>query len=168
MSEHSAQAQHIILALVADMSGRSGFQQAIDQCDIEIQQEIFNTWCTIVDAQLAPLTKPKLIYKIRSENGLFSSGGSTPKFTTKGKVWTGKGGISNHLHILDSRGRSIYRTNNAKVIAYELSENVVGESMPVDEWMGALNDKKLKREQNLLKQLGKLLKKSKGKSCITN
>ena len=38
-------------------------------------------------------------YKIRdSETGLWSSGGYEPKFTTKGKAWSGTGPLLSHLH----------------------------------------------------------------------
>lgn len=97
----SVQAQLIVQALFTDMSDRRGIKQALADCDQEVKQEIFDKWCNIVDNVITPVVAPKLIYKIQAENGLFSTGGSTPQFTTKGKVWTGRGGVTNHLQILD-------------------------------------------------------------------
>lgn len=147
MSDYSVNSQLIAQTILADLSDRRGLRQALDECDAEVQREIFDKWCEIIDSYIIPTAKPKVIYKIQSDKGLFSTGGCTPQFTAKGKVWTGKGGVSNHLQILDSRGRSVYRATNAKIVAYELSETMVGETLTVEEWLGQINDKKKKREQ---------------------
>lgn len=40
------------------------------------------------------------VYKIRKKSdGLFSTGGSRPRFTKKGKVWASIGHIRNHLNL---------------------------------------------------------------------
>lgn len=40
-----------------------------------------------------------IVYKIRRKSdGLFSTGGTTPRFTSKGKTWSGMGQIKNHLN----------------------------------------------------------------------
>jgi hypothetical protein len=40
------------------------------------------------------------VYKIRRSDGLFSAGGCSPKFTPKGKAWSGTGPLKNHLNQL--------------------------------------------------------------------
>lgn len=166
MSDYSTKSQLIAQTILADLSNRRGLRQALEECDAEVQREILNKWCEIIDSYIVSTSKPKVIYKIQSDKGLFSSGGCTPHFTAKGKVWTGKGGITNHLHILDSRGSSVYRANNAKIVAYELSENMVGEQLSIDEWMGVIASKKLKREQ-LLEAARKLAAKEERKKLYT-
>lgn len=43
-------------------------------------------------------------YKIRNpETGLFSSGGSMPNWTKRGKVWRGVGPLKNHLNLIMNR-----------------------------------------------------------------
>lgn len=53
-------------------------------------------------------------YKIRNSEGLFSTGGYTPKWHKTGKTWKQIGHIKNHIHLLtdeDWRGVS-----NPKII----------------------------------------------------
>jgi hypothetical protein len=46
-----------------------------------------------------------LAYKIRCKSdGLYSSGGQYPNFTTKGKLWNGIGNLKNHLRLV-KKGR---------------------------------------------------------------
>lgn len=41
------------------------------------------------------------IYRIRrKKDGLFSMGGSCPKFSKKGKIWQGLGPLKNHLNLV--------------------------------------------------------------------
>lgn len=45
--------------------------------------------------------KPEQFYKITDpETGLFSTGGSDPKWTKKGKIWRTLGALKNHLNIV--------------------------------------------------------------------
>lgn len=41
------------------------------------------------------------VYKIMNEKGLFSGGGRAVIFGKKGKVWSGIGGLKNHLRLAD-------------------------------------------------------------------
>lgn len=42
----------------------------------------------------------KHVYKIRRRSdGLFSTGGTRPRWTTLGKVWSGRGHLKNHLRL---------------------------------------------------------------------
>jgi len=55
----------------------------------------------------------KCVYKIQdTKTGLFSTGGSEPRWTKNGKEWTSEGALKSHLtHWLDSNGRSSCYTN---------------------------------------------------------
>lgn len=43
------------------------------------------------------------IFKIRNPEGLFSTGGTYPRFTTEGKTWNKKGHLSNHFANFNER-----------------------------------------------------------------
>ena len=43
-------------------------------------------------------TNMKKIYMIMNEEGLFSTGGSHPRFKKNGKAWTNIGHLKNHLN----------------------------------------------------------------------
>lgn len=43
-------------------------------------------------------------YKVRHpKSGLYSTGGTSPRWNTKGKVWNNKGALSNHLKLVNDR-----------------------------------------------------------------
>jgi hypothetical protein len=45
------------------------------------------------------------VYKIRQKStGLYSSGGTRPTFTKKGKIWRNLGHLKNHLHCVRDQG----------------------------------------------------------------
>jgi len=59
---------------------------------------------------------PEGVYKIRRESdGLFSTGGTCPRFTKKGKVWTSMGALKGHLTLVSDGGRYIPKDERAKV-----------------------------------------------------
>ena len=62
------------------------------------------------------------VFKIRNAQGLFSTGGSFPNFTAKGKTWTSLGALSNHLAILGHRGEESYKKQRCEVVTYEVIE----------------------------------------------
>ena len=56
------------------------------------------------------------IYKIRRRiDGLFSTGGSTPSWSKKGKTWAGLGPLSNHLNLVVSYQENRHRHANRLV-----------------------------------------------------
>lgn len=62
------------------------------------------------------MKKPDCVYKIRRDSdGLFSTGGTVPNFTKKGKVWTSMGALKGHLTLVSDGGRYIPREQRAKV-----------------------------------------------------
>ena len=76
------------------------------------------------------------VYKIRDENGLYSTGGTSPEFNKNGKTWNNIGHVKNHLRQFFDR--TSYRRNrselydNAEIIAIEISETEV-EKQPVQD-----------------------------------
>lgn len=72
-----------------------------------------------------------IIYKIRHiSDGLYSTGGETPRFNTKGKVWNAYGHVTSHLTQVHSKTK-VYA--NAEVVSFELTESEK-ETIPVSEW----------------------------------
>lgn len=83
-----------------------------------------------------------IVYRIRSrKTGLFSNGGTDPRFTTKGKVWKMKGHLTSHLTQLHAYGRKIYHEHNVEIVPYELIETEQP-TISYDEWMGALLERR--------------------------
>lgn len=74
------------------------------------------------------------VYKIRDENGLYSTGGQTPEFNKNGKIWNNIGHVKNHLRQLfdrtDYRRKQYEMYDNAEIIAIEISETEL-EKQPV-------------------------------------
>ncbi len=66
-----------------------------------------------------------IIYKIRSTNGEFSTGGTHPSFSKRGKVWTNIGHVKNHINQLDASVQKMYRDNEVEIVAYELVETIL-------------------------------------------
>lgn len=87
----------------------------------------------------------KTLYMIRDPNtGLFSTGGSTPKWNTAGKVWKRRGDLSSHFTNLDSAGRRAYREAKAEVVTMEM---VVSNAISVDEYIAASDMRANERKQ---------------------
>lgn len=43
----------------------------------------------------------RIVYRIRRKrDGLYSAGGGYPRWTAKGKVWSGRGPLTNHLNLV--------------------------------------------------------------------
>lgn len=77
------------------------------------------------------------VFKIRDENGLFSTGGTSPSFTHAGKVWNNIGHVKSHLRqFLGGRQLEIYA--NAKIVCIEYTEKDI-ENYDILEYMAALN-----------------------------
>lgn len=64
------------------------------------------------------------IYKLRNKDGLFSSGGSSPVFTEKGKMWHGIGHVKLHLNsLLKYEWRYKTIPEDWEIVAYDLVES---------------------------------------------
>ena len=46
------------------------------------------------------------VFKIKSPTGLYSTGGDTPSWSKKGKVWSSKGALSSHITLVSDRWAS--------------------------------------------------------------
>lgn len=74
------------------------------------------------------------VYKIRDENGLYSTGGMEPDFTKGGKTWSNIGHVKNHLRqFIDSRRLEVYA--NAEIVVVEYTEKDV-QSLDILEFLG--------------------------------
>lgn len=83
------------------------------------------------------------VFKIRRRaDGLFSSGGSWPHFSPKGKVWKRQGDVTNHIHQVDRR--ALY--TDCDVIRYEVVETING-ATPVGHWQAAADARKAEKER---------------------
>ena len=62
---------------------------------------------------------PPTVYKIRRKSdGLFSTGGTSPTFTKKGKAWSGKGPL--HLHLSQFNNGRVYE--GCEIVGFEYVE----------------------------------------------
>ena len=84
-------------------------------------------------------------YKIRKD-GLFSTGGSTPRFSKVGKTWNAIGPFNAHLTLVYSNRRLLNNKciyDGAEVLVYEMVQREV---MPVQVLMDERKQKKEKRD----------------------
>lgn len=87
--------------------------------------------------------KTETVYKIRRKDGLFSTGGTTPSFTKKGKVWRQRGHVSNHLAQMH-RPESTYC--DCELVEYQLIEAEVGATL-IAEAVAAMKERKDERKR---------------------
>lgn len=90
-----------------------------------------------------------IVYKIyRKTDGLFSMGGSSPRFSKTGKVWKQKGHLTNHLNQVDLRltrgGKHIY--SDCEIIPYELKEVQTGPGFTIEEYLMERNERLAQQE----------------------
>lgn len=73
-----------------------------------------------------------LCYKIKNKDGLFSTGGKSPKFKKKGKSWSSLGHLKNHLTLVNEypNFHNIYK--DCVVVTYELTEVELAGTFPVE------------------------------------
>jgi hypothetical protein len=73
------------------------------------------------------------VYKIRRKtDGLFSSGGTYPTFSKKGKTWTARGHVTSHLSQFGDRKKEQYY-KDCEVVRIEIQE-VDADVTDVFEW----------------------------------
>lgn len=86
------------------------------------------------------------IYKIRDENGLYSTGGMNPSFTKSGKTWNNIGHLKNHIRQFFDRtmyrGRNAELYENSEIVAIEVVETEV-EKTPVSDLIIEMVEKDL-------------------------
>ena len=106
-------------------------------------------------------------FKIRRKSdGKFSSGGSEPTFTKRGKIWTTRGAVTLHLRQVSALPKSskfsgptsidgmtvfnhVYE--NAEIIEYETRE--VGEPILVMDYIQRIEDENERRKQVAIENL---------------
>lgn len=66
------------------------------------------------------------IFKIQRSDGLFSTGGMSPFFKEKGKIWNKRNHVTNHLNQFSDRDKKKYYTD-CKIVEYEVVETPVEE-----------------------------------------
>jgi len=90
------------------------------------------------------------IYKIRNrDTGLFSTGGTYPRWEKVGKVWKARNHLTNHLTTVAVEG--VYGSN-ADVVEYEVTEQATSIQTVPDLISGALQrreEKEAKRQAQL-------------------
>jgi len=102
--------------------------------------------------------KKTIVYKIQRESdGLFSAGGSTPRFTKVGKLWRMKGHLTSHLTQLHNGngcwhagGPHVYA--GCKILQFELIEIPAGPEMTVGEYLAAIHERKEVKEQKQMER----------------
>ena len=68
-----------------------------------------------------------IVYKIRRADGMFSMGGSDPKFNKTGKIWKQRGHLTSHLTCVADHGwKGSKPYDDCQVVTYELTETAVG------------------------------------------
>ena len=61
------------------------------------------------------MVNEKIVYKIlNTKTGLYSKGGTNPKFSKNGKTWTSKGALSNHFRLIADALYNRYNSYRAK------------------------------------------------------
>lgn len=64
------------------------------------------------------------LFRIQNPDGLFSTGGSLPRFKAKGKSWTNIGHVKNHLNVVMSDPEAAARYLNCTLVEIQVSETV--------------------------------------------
>lgn len=83
-------------------------------------------------------------FKIRTKDGLFSTGGQWPSFDKKGKTWKKRAHLHCHLNQLNDDGKQ-YLIHGVSVVEVEVIEEINEKSaMPLTVYLDA--DRRKKRE----------------------
>ena len=90
-----------------------------------------------------------IIYKIRTKDGLFSTGGRRWRlsFSKTGKIWKRKSDLTLHLSGLSNENRQEYFDREACVVEYEVTERPVS-TQTVSEYLAERNKIKLEIQEN--------------------
>jgi len=73
------------------------------------------------------ITETKHVYKIKRQDGLFSTGGYTPRWNKKGKTWNTLGALNSHLGLAVSHNGMAYGRidiNSVQIVRYEVQQHV--------------------------------------------
>jgi len=84
-------------------------------------------------------------YKIRRRHdGLFSKGGYTPRFNTKGKIWHGMGPLRNHINGLSNP----HEYNGCEIVEFMTKE--VNSKPAIDEIIESQERTRKRKEERQL------------------
>lgn len=86
------------------------------------------------------------IYKIKSlKTGRFSTGGSSPCYTKRGKTWAEKSHVSLHLSCQDKFGRQSYKVNECVIVCYDFDAGTE-EEFDIDQWRQEADQRREERK----------------------
>ena len=92
-----------------------------------------------------------IVYRIRRKSdGLFSMGGTWPRFNKTGKVWKRKGDLSSHLGLVtegrggNERMRQAYA--DCEIVCYEMTETE-SDVITLDDWLTEKEERKAAEER---------------------
>ncbi len=77
------------------------------------------------------------VFRIRDENGLYSTGGQSPNFTHGGKTWSNIGHVKNHLRQFSGRRLEVYA--NAEIVEVEYTEKDIN-SFDILDFFAEMNE----------------------------
>lgn len=84
------------------------------------------------------------IFKIRRDDGLFSSGGRFPKFRKLGKVWSQRNHLTNHLRQVKGIDK-VY--GNCTIVIYEVTEIELGAYTSINDYVAEIKERDLKKRE---------------------
>ncbi len=91
------------------------------------------------------------IYKIRNAAGLFSTGGTYPNFNARGKSWSHRGHLSNHLAQLGKHGQTDYIRQGCEVVTYELVQTE-SDTVSITDYIDGVTERRKRREADQARQ----------------
>ena len=68
------------------------------------------------------MANPTEVFKIRRDDGLFSTGGQRPRFAKRGKSWATRAHVNQHLAQFNSRFMHGMPYQNCELVRYEFVE----------------------------------------------
>ena len=102
-----------------------------------------------------------IVYKIRRKSdGLFSMGGTTPRFNKLGKIWKQKNHLTTHLQQV-SQAWYI----GCEIVTYEVTETE-NSAINLKDYLAELNERKRLAEENYQKQLEESRRQTKLKAYL--
>jgi hypothetical protein len=88
-------------------------------------------------------TNPDAIFKIRRKSdGLYSTGGSDPVFTSKGKVWKQRSHVTLHLGQLSRQSKGVY--DDCEIVELLTIEGAVHDP---NAWIAEVAERREERER---------------------
>lgn len=105
-------------------------------------------------------------FKIRRRtDGLFSTGGSYPRFTSKGKIWSKIGYLRRHLSMFATKLLRQYY-NDCEIVEFKVEVSEVGTQIISDE-IRRISEERQKKQERRAEQSRKL-KESTEKAQLAN